>query len=424
MGVLAMILDPRRWMMCTAWPVSVLMVLATLGAGAEAQGRPAGASLTTHGTAARKTSQACRPMTGAETLETASRWYCVVVPFAGRWSVDLRGRVLTQATGVSAAVLPKAVVWLAAGVSTVPQGRRPGFTLYVTPDRTGGGNLATGARALATLPTRVRTATIEDAGDGVALIDSRLRNGGQAIYAVSYEHPHDAWVFVRAPAGWSFGPMSVRRDTIAVWAYPGNPATTSRASLYVAHVTAGVSSPVRIYRGPAAGSGWFLDGLRLGGKAVPAAPPIPMPRIAGYQVLRVGGAGTAGQPVIEAPRGWTVKALPGGSSVGVDATDPRNRTIQVTVWRNGCIGCYDADPLGLIQGPDEPTAGLPTGTAVRWMGDHTVQYVSHLRLKGRAYVRVVRVTVPPDQGTDQVSVTVPAGDAALVHRILSTFRWS
>jgi len=365
---------------------------------------------------------ACRPLRGAETVQAAARLPCVRVFFAGVWYVDLRGSVLLGATGVSAAQVPGAVVWLSDASATVPAALRPGFTLYRTLARPAGGDVAQGARAYATLPSSVRTAVIADAGDGVAVVISRLPNGWQAVWAVSYTHPKSVRELARVPLSTALT-AAVRRQTVVVWTYGSTSARASTTTLYVSHVTGGVAGPVHTYRGPTEGSGWYLDGLRIGGRAVPGIAPLPLPPVPGFRTIHAGAASDAA-PTLRVPANWRVRALPGGSSVGVEATDPRDPVVHVTVWLNGCVGCYAEDPLGLVPGPDTPTAGMAPGTAAQWVGDHAVRYTVRRTIHGKAYVETVLVTVPPTQGDVQVSVTLPANDRSLAARILATFRWS
>lgn len=364
----------------------------------------------------------CRPLRGAETVQAAARLPCVRVSFGRVWYVDLRGTVLEGTTGVSAAQVPDAVVWLADASSTVPAGRTPGFTLYRTADRPQGGNVASSAQAYATLPGAVRSATIADAGDGVAVVLSLLRDGKRAVWIVSYAHPDRVREMLTAPASTTLT-AAVRRNAIVVWSYRSSSHGTPTATVYVSHVTGDAGASVHTYRGSPETTGWYLDGLRVGGRAVPGIAPLPFPPIPGFRAIHVGSAANTA-PALEVPSGWTVRPLPGGSSVGVEATDRRDRAVRVTVWRNACVGCYAEDPLGLVQGPDTPTAGLAPGAVVQWVGDHAIRFTVRRRVRGQSYVETVLVTVPPEQGTWQVSVTVPAADPALAERILSTFRWS
>jgi hypothetical protein len=274
----------------------------------------------------------------------------------------------------------------------------------------------------------VDAASLEDAGDGVAVIEAHLRAGATEILAVPYTHSGRVTPVLtlsrreakRTDLAWPV----VRRHSVVVFAYPANAASASAGTVVVARVVAGGMGAVHTYRMSTAfaANGWVHEGLLVGGRPVPGIRPLPVPGIAGLVPVRLEAA-TSGPYVIDVPKGWRVRGLPGGSSVGVEATGRPRGSGRVTVWRNACVGCYAMNFLDLVGGPDTPI-GFPPPAGLTWHGSHTVLWQTTPTRDGRRYVELHLVTVPPTQGTYDVTVRVPRGEAGLARRILSTFRWS
>gem|GEM_PF-4466698 len=405
----------------------VLLAAAVVASGAVGPARASAAGAFREARAA----GACVPLANGP-LQSASAKACVVVLLGGGWSVRMPGAWLTLGARVSAVQLPDALVWLSAPTPWLP-GRRPRrsrrWELFVTPGAAVPGSrqprdVAAGARPVAVLGADVARATLDDAGEGVAVVTVTTKAGDTEVLALSYAHPGAVTRLVtvagRSPAtSWPV----VRHGVIAVMAYHvgAHGVAGPSGAWTLAHVVAGRVASVRHVVATGRGAdGWQYDGLVIDGVAVPWVRPHPVRREPGMTPVRIGVSAT-GPYVIDVPTGWRVRPEPGGSSYGVQATGGTGG--RVTVWENGCVGCYAMQGLDLVGGPDTPVGAVPPGK-VRWRGDHTVVSVARIREAGRPYVRLALATVPPQQGTYQVTVIVPAAQVALGWRVLGSFRWS
>ncbi len=188
-------------------------------------------------------------------------------------------------------------------------------------------------------------------------------------------------------------------------------------TVHVLHIASGQTASVTgVAPGPLI---WWQNGLQVGLKAVkvpgvepPAAPPVP----AGFQAIAIGSSTS---PIAAVPQGYTVRQLPGGSSNGVSAQDPKDSAIQVTIYQNACAGCYN--PGFMAQGVNTLSTPIYVGalTGTTPLGDHG--FVTKVAQKG-GLVQYMLIADYLDGGDLEASVTVPKTQGALAQEILGTVR--
>ncbi|QQE80019.1 hypothetical protein GI364_05980 [Alicyclobacillus sp. SO9] len=114
--------------------------------------------------------------------------------------------------------------------------------------------------------------------------------------------------------------------------------------------------------------------------------------------------------------------IPGGSSIGVVVSDPKNPSEKVTLWMNACAGCYSPSVVSaeLVTAPDSPLLGAQKGESYTWLNDHAVTYTLPPSKKSKYPTYGLTRTFTGASGDEEVTVTVPARDKQTATDILNS----
>ncbi len=352
---------------------------------------------------------ASRPPTSASTSPAALGMQREQIGSDYLWvptSADSGGTPRMQVAGTAFGV----VVALPPGYAALPTSARPeaAWTIYLSHPTAARQDLMRTATMVASLPRGQSDVTLMGVTGRYAVFAARAA-GGRLLELVTLAGAgRGARRGVGAVTSAFAGALAIRGMVI----YLGPHGTVHALHLATGRrASAGGVAPGPLY--------WSQGGLMVGARAVrlpgvDATSQAPLPR--GFRWISTGAAAPG---VIAVPQGYIVQQLPGESSHGVRATDPRAASIEVTVWENACAGCYN--PGFLAQGVNTLSTPIYTGrhAGLTPIGDHG--YIAETR-QGQGLLRYTRVAYDVSGGDLEASVTVPVAQAALARRILATLR--
>jgi hypothetical protein len=281
------------------------------------------------------------------------------------------------------------------------------WTVYLAHPTTGGQNLLETATRLAALPRSARDLVILGVTGPYALFSAQSSTGA-TLDLLSLQGAEAGTVRDMGPVASSYGAAVAVRGQV-FWLGAGGRVhvlDTATGGIQVSQAS-GLSAPLSWSR-----SGLFANirQVTLPGVELPASPALP----AGFQWISIGQSLT---PIAAVPQGFTVQQIAGGSSHGLVATDPKDASLQVTIYENACAGCYNPG----VSAPGANTLSTPiyVGTEVGTepLGDHGLLS----EIKQKSGLETYMLVVDYLQGGDlEASVTVPKAQGALAREILQT----
>ena len=304
------------------------------------------------------------------------------------------------------------VIALPPGYAALPQGARPsaGWSVYVSHPSAGRQDLLDTATRLAVLPASQAQLTILGVTGGYALFAAQTAQGRMLELLTLSGARAGTLATIGSVAGSYSSALAVRG--LVLWLDP-------RRTLHALFIASGREATAPLGSVPPGPLIWWQGGLVVGTRAVqipgvqpPAAPVLPK----GFAWISIGQSRA---PIAAVPQAYRVKRLPGGSSHGVSATDPKNPSVQVTIYENACAGCYN--PGFMAQGTNTLSTPIYVGRqpGVSPLGDHG--FITEFRPK-KGLETYMLVADYLDGGDIEASVTVPKAQAALAREILQTVR--
>jgi len=262
---------------------------------------------------------------------------------------------------------------------------------------------------------------------------------GYAIISAPTGAAQDKILAMELPTGQSTSPNSMRTiATLPTGALTGYGRGVyvwldTQSLIHVVKLSSGSAQVIKLPVPSASGSGSTSSasdyppqvvsgGVKVGNQIVPVAlirqsPPMNLPP--GYPWITVGQSNS---PQIAVPRAWSVvKQMPGGSSIGVVASNPQDPGEKVTLWINACVGCYSpSGPSGTANTPDSPLLSVQTGETYTWLNDQTVAYTLPPN-KNSAYPTYgLTRTFTSYGGDEEATITAPPSDKQTATLILNS----
>jgi hypothetical protein len=129
-----------------------------------------------------------------------------------------------------------------------------------------------------------------------------------------------------------------------------------------------------------------------------------------------------GNPRIAVPGNWIVKQIPGGSSQGVSATNPRDPNAQVVFFDSACAGCPDPGVSSphVYNSFASPLLAVARGATYTWLNEQTVAFTLPADDQHPYPTYGVSQTYTYRPGRREAKVTVPASDRQTATIILNS----
>lgn len=271
------------------------------------------------------------------------------------------------------------------------------------PTSSTGVNLLAGAQQVAVLPASVSTLQLRDLT-------------GTGSYAVFWSRgPEAVWALNLSGTKPSFREIGAATSSLVV---TGRSAVAYRAANGGVQVddlkTGQQAGPFTVASSASGIPFWWSNGTvttAAGPLSIPFLPPYTHTLPSGYQWAKI-GQGPAS--VLAVPHSYQLTQLPGGSSEGVKATDPTNPGYSVTVWRNGCAGCYNpgilAQGLVALANTPYPYGPVPAGETIL---PHNAVLITH----GSSEDLIISL---PMDGNIEITITDATAHPNRTREILST----
>lgn len=336
----------------------------------------------------------------------------VVVDGGARFSLAVPERDNRQQTNVSAADVPEGVVWMTPpsfpDAADHPSSR---WYLWLTPQRSNGGSLWRGAELLHRFKRGSRPTLVGITGNRV-LIGLQARGQAEQIYSYSLRNRKGlliATVPLAAPSSYGFGAYS--------WVYQSNVVHVVNVSTgreFSVSVSGADGSAIQLVPGGIDVLGKIIRIPGVHGRTYPAIPHS-FKWIALWHSTR---------PVVAIPSTWKVtQEHPGGSSIGLIASNPKDPKEKLALYFNACGGCYSPSvisPQMVNTLYDSPLMGLAPHETYAWLDDRTVAYTVPASKQSVYPTYGLTRTFTNQSGDEEVTLQIPSSAKHLATLILDS----